>query len=37
MSASRKPYPSDVNDEEWSLVVTYLTLMTEEVASPDVV
>jgi transposase len=30
MSASRKPYPSDVNDEEWSLVVTYLTLMTED-------
>ncbi len=30
MSVSRKPYPSDVNDEEWSLVVTYLTLMTED-------
>jgi transposase len=30
MSASRKPYPSDVNDEEWSLVVTYLTPMTED-------
>jgi transposase len=30
MSASRKPYPSDVNDEEWSLVVTYFTLMTED-------
>jgi transposase len=25
----RKPYPSDVSDEEWSLVVPYLTLMTE--------
>ena len=25
----RKPYPSDVSDEEWSLVVRYLTLMTE--------
>lgn len=24
-----KPYPSDVSDEEWSLVVPYLTLMTE--------
>jgi transposase len=24
---SRKPYPSDVSDEEWSLVVGYLTLM----------
>jgi transposase len=26
----RKPYPSDVTDDEWSLVVPYLTLMTEE-------
>lgn len=26
----RKPYPSDVTDEEWALVVPYLTLMTEE-------
>jgi transposase len=26
---TRKPYPSDVSDEEWSLVVPYLTLMTE--------
>lgn len=26
----RKPYPSDVSDEEWSLVVPYLTLMKEE-------
>src|SRR3954454_20502522 len=25
----RKPHPSDVSDEEWSLVVSYLTLMTE--------
>ena len=25
----RKPYPSDVSEEEWSLVVPYLTLMTE--------
>jgi transposase len=25
----RKAYPSDVIDEEWSLVVPYLTLMTE--------
>ena len=25
----RKPYPSDVSDEEWSLVVPYLTLMTQ--------
>lgn len=27
---SRKRYPSDVSDEEWSLVAPYLTLMTEE-------
>jgi transposase len=26
----RKPYPSDVSDEEWSLVVGYLTLMKED-------
>jgi transposase len=25
----RKPFPSDVSDEEWALVVPYLTLMTE--------
>src|ERR1700710_1996392 len=27
---ARKPYPSDVSDEEWSLVVGYLTLMKED-------
>src|SRR5579883_1919580 len=26
----RKPYPSDVSDEEWALVAPYLTLMSEE-------
>ena len=26
MSICRKPYPSDVSDEEWSLVATYLLL-----------
>ena len=25
----RKSYPFDVSDDEWSLVVPYLTLMTE--------
>lgn len=30
MSQSRKPYPSDVTDEEWAFVAPYLTLMTEE-------
>jgi transposase len=29
-AASRKPYPSDVSDEEWSLVVAYLTLLKED-------
>lgn len=27
---ARKPYPSDVSDEEWPLVVPYLTLMKED-------
>jgi transposase len=26
----RKPYPSDVSDEEWALVAPYLTLMSED-------
>jgi transposase len=26
----RKPYPSDVSDEEWALVAPYLTLMRED-------
>jgi transposase len=30
MSHDRTPYPPDVTDDEWSLVVPYLTLMTEE-------
>lgn len=31
----RKPYPYDVSDEEWSLVVPYLTLMTEAAPQRD--
>ena len=27
---ARKPYPSDVSDEEWSFVAPYLTLMSEQ-------
>ena len=27
---TRKPYPSDVTDEEWALVAPYLTLMKED-------
>ncbi len=30
MPDARKPYPSDVTDEEWSLVIPYLTLMRED-------
>jgi transposase len=30
MSHSRKPYPSDVTDEEWAFVAPYLTLMTPD-------
>ena len=30
MTDSRKPYSSDVSDEEWALVVPYLTLLPEE-------
>jgi transposase len=28
--SERKPYPSDVNDDEWAFVAPYLTLMTED-------
>jgi transposase len=27
---NRKPYPSDVSDDEWAFVAPCLTLMTEE-------
>ena len=30
MEPSRKPYPSDVSDDEWALVVPYLTLLRED-------
>ncbi|EAQ33730.1 hypothetical protein NB311A_18843 [Nitrobacter sp. Nb-311A] len=30
MTKSRKPYPSDVSDDEWALVAPYLTLLPEE-------
>src|SRR5215470_1876476 len=30
MSTARKPYPSDVSDAEWELLVPYLTLMRED-------
>ena len=31
MAVSRKVYPSDVSDEEWEFVVSYLTLLREDV------
>ena len=30
MNTARKPYPSDVSDEEWSLIIPYLLLMKED-------
>lgn len=30
MSNTRKPYPSDVTDDEWAFVAPYLTLMSED-------
>lgn len=27
---ARKPYPSDVRDDEWALVAPYLTLMRDD-------
>src|SRR5688572_2777065 len=30
MSTPRKPYPSDVTDEEWAFVAPYLTLLTPD-------
>lgn len=35
MTNRRKPYPSDVTDDEWSLVVPYLTLMREDAAQRE--
>jgi len=35
MPNRRKPYPSDVSDDEWSLVVAYLTLMREDAAQRE--
>lgn len=30
MKESRKPYPSDVSDDEWAFIAPYLTLMTPD-------
>jgi transposase len=35
MIRTRKPYPSDVSDEEWCLVAPYLTLMREDASQRD--
>jgi transposase len=32
---SRKPYPSDVSDDEWNFVAPYLTLMNEDAPQPQ--
>jgi transposase len=32
---SRKPYPSDVSDDEWAFVAPYLTLMKEDAPQRD--
>src|SRR5690242_20388459 len=32
---NRKPYPSDVSDEEWAFVARYLTLMREDAPQRD--
>jgi hypothetical protein len=32
---SRKPYPSDVSDDEWAFVAPYLTLTTEAAPPRD--
>jgi transposase len=32
---ARKPYPSDVSDEEWGLVAPYLTLLPEDVGQRE--
>ncbi len=32
---SRKPYPTDVSDDEWAFVAPYLTLMTEDAPQRD--
>jgi transposase len=35
MANTRKPYPSDVSDDEWALVAPYLTLMREDAPQRD--
>jgi len=30
MSSTRKPYPSDVSDDEWAFVAPYLVLLGED-------
>ena len=32
---SRKPYPSDVSDDEWAFIAPYLTLMNEDAPQRD--
>jgi transposase len=32
---NRKPYPSDVNNDEWAFIAPYLTLMSEDAPPRD--
>jgi transposase len=35
MEIARKPYPSDVSDDEWALIAPYLTLLPEDAKQRD--
>ena len=35
MEIARKPYPSDVSDDEWTLIAPYLTLLPEDAGQRD--
>ena len=35
LGVDRKEYPSDVSDEEWAFVASYLTLMSEDAPQRD--
>src|SRR6188472_4012072 len=35
MEIARKPYPSDVSDDEWALLAPYLTLLPEDAGQRD--
>ena len=35
MQSTRKPYPTDISDEEWTFVAPYLTLLREDAAQRE--